>query len=203
MPELRRSLFLIVPLILGLVSAAFGADEVVPDAAKQKEAIQFIVTFTLLPLALYPIGLAIHLFLAGLAPNRSEDLALDIQENFWKSLLLGLANGLGLLILAGVLSKPVPAAAALAGLALCLFVVCGLHGAARSVGTRILERVAHKSPPNPIIALALGWFVVLYVSCVPVVGWMFGLSWILRGIGGVVLQVAGRRAPISSELDEA
>jgi hypothetical protein len=160
---------------------------------KQDQIAVLIISMTLVPLALFPIGFAIHMVLASLAPLRSEGLSLDLQDHYWKTLLLGLTNFAALFILAGVLGKRAPALGGLFSLTFLAFAILGLHGIVRSLGDWILERCARVGPaPSPMKSLALGWFVFLYVTCIPILGWVMGCYWITRGMGGVVLQLAGR-----------
>jgi hypothetical protein len=161
---------------------------------KKDQVVGLLLSMTLLPLALYPIGLACHLILASLAPYRSEGLSLDLQDHYWKTLLLGLCNAVALIILAGVFQKRAPGLASLCSLALLSFMILGLHGIVRSTGDWILENCARLGPTTHALkSIAVGWFVILYVSCIPLIGWFLGCYWIVRGIGGVVLQIAGRR----------
>lgn len=185
-----------MPKILGF--ALFLSLSFIMDPAfagdKKKEAEGLIFTMTLLPLALYPIGLAIHLVLASLAPLRSEGLSLDLQDHYWKSLLLGLSNSAALFILVGVFSKRAPGLGGLCFVIFALFAFLGLHGIVRSIGEWVLERCfAPTAAPTPFKTIAVGWFVYLYVTCIPIAGWFLGCYWIVRGIGGVVLQLSGRR----------
>ncbi|MDF1662334.1 MAG: hypothetical protein P1V97_11210 [Planctomycetota bacterium] len=185
-----------MPKLLGLalfLSISFAMDPAFAGD-KKKEVEGLIFTMTLLPLALYPIGLAIHLVLASLAPLRSEGLALDLQDHYWKSLLLGLSNSAALFILVGVFSKRAPGLGALCFFIFMLFAFLGLHGIVRSIGEWVLERCFSPSAtPTPFKTIAVGWFVYLYVTCIPIAGWFLGCYWIARGIGGVVLQLSGRR----------
>lgn len=185
-----------MPKVLGL--ALFLTISLVMDPAfagnKKKEVEGLIFTMTLLPLALYPIGLALHLVIASLAPLRSEGLALDLQDHYWKTLLLGLSNSAALFILVGVFSQRAPGLGGLCFFTFMVFALLGLHGIVRCIGEWVLERCfSPTATPTPFKTIAVGWFVYLYVTCIPIAGWFFGCYWIVRGIGGVVLQLSGRR----------
>lgn len=177
----------VMPLLLVALAAGTAF------AGGKDDARGFVISITLLPLALFPLGLAWNLLALMIAPIRSEDLALDINEHRWKTLFLGLANIVALLVLFGAFEKRVPLLAGLVFLTFISLALAGAHGAARAVGETLLERAGVISG-SPLKALAIGWFVVVYVSCVPVIGWFIGAVWLLRGVGGVILQVAGKRS---------
>jgi len=178
-------LLLTLSLCLGLTPLAW--------AGGKKDA-QLVVAFlTLIPLALIPLGLACHWLILSLAPQRSRDLAQDLEDHYWKTLLLGIANGGILFVLAGVAAKGAPPVAFLSSLLLTVMTLLGLHGVARNLGDRLLRQGPQSKPPHPMRALAAGWFVLAYVGCLPFIGWGLAFWWSARGIGGVVLQIAGGR----------
>lgn len=169
-----------------------------PDLAfagkKEREAAGFLISITLLPLGLYPLGLAWHLMIASLMPQRSQGLSLDLEEHYWKTTLLGLSNCLALFILMGVFGDRAPGLSGLCLLTLLILAGLGIHGIVRGTGEWVLERCGSiTGEVTPMKALAVGWFVCVYVACVPVIGWFIGAYWTVRGIGGVILQLAGQR----------
>src|SRR5690606_408318 len=123
----------------------------------------------------------------------SEELSLDLQDQYWRSLLLGCCNSAALLIFMGVFAQRIPALSGLCFVVAATLVILGLHGIIRSTGEWVYERCFGKVP-NPGWALALGCFVCLYVACIPVIGWLIALFWSVRGLGGVILQIASNKS---------
>ena len=179
---------LLAALFLLLVAASPAlADQ--PDPSDQEKNKQFVALcggcLTVIPLVLVPLGLAFHLLLRALAPRRTRLLLLQADGGRARTFALGLANALVLAVI-GTAAQHLHAA--LVGLVVTLafwgLAFVGSHGLAASLGGRITGN------PNPEVKeLALGWFVLVYVGCFPIVGWMAAAYWTCRAIGTAVLGI--------------
>jgi hypothetical protein len=181
---------------LAALAIVFSLGDFALAANKREEALRLLVAVTLIPLAIYPLGLAVHLFLVSLAPQRSAELALDLREHRWKTFFLGLCNGFALFILLAVLGERFPLLAGVVFLASLAILLGALHGLARGLGEWVCER-AELGKITAWKSLAIGWFVTLFISAIPIAGWIWGAYWLTRGIGAVILQISGRRSPDS------
>ena len=145
-----------------------------------------LLCITLVPLALVPLGLAFHFLLRALAPRRARLLVLNAESGRARTFFLGLANTfvLGLLFLvAGHVHAPV--VGLIASLLFWSLAFVGSHGLAGALGMKITGAVTVE--PRE---LALGWFVLVYVACLPFLGWTLALYGVCRAIGTTVVSLA-------------
>jgi hypothetical protein len=157
----------------------------------------FLLSVTLIPLALVPLGLAFHLLFRALAPRRTRQLADAVETRGTLALVLGFVNFLVLALIFVAAQHHAPGVAGTAYLVFVLLAALGSHGIACSLGARVLGSPA---PGTGLRELAVGWFVMSYVSWFPIVGWCFGLYWAFRGTGALILSVF---APEASGEDDA
>ena len=144
-----------------------------------------LLDMTIVPLALFLLGLAFHLFLRAFAPRTARILVLNADAGRAKTCILGLMNALVLMLVGFVAAQHQAWLVWLvATFIFCALSFVGMHGLATSIGARITG-----SPSPDLKELALGWFVMSYVGCFPIVGWCLGFYWECRGIGAALLAI--------------
>ncbi len=171
-------------LLPALAVLALTTPALAGDAEKDKGFVGVcLLDMTVVPLALFLLGLAFHLFLRAFAPRTARILVLNADAGRAKTFILGLMNAVVLMLVGFVAAQH---QAWLVWL-VATFIFCGLafvgsHGLASSIGSRITG-----SPTADLKELALGWFVMSYVGCFPIVGWCLGFYWECRGIGAALI----------------
>ncbi|MCO5165984.1 MAG: hypothetical protein M9894_06405 [Planctomycetes bacterium] len=145
----------------------------------------------------YPLGLAVHLLVLAFAPRRGAGLVEQAEAHRWKTLLLGAAHAAFLLLVLAAAAGRAPGLAALVVALWGLVVLVGLHGVARAIGARVLDESGGAGGAHEVRALAVGWFVVVFASAFPGLGWLLFPYWALRATGAAVLAVfsPGAAAP--------
>ncbi len=156
-------------------------------AGKGDAAGALIVIPPLAALAVYPLGLAVHLLLLATLPGRGRTLVAQARRPRTKGLVLGAINSAFLLFFAVAIAKPAPPLALLIVLVWLAVALIGSHGLARVVGAAALGRRAADGPPADVKDLAVGWFVLVFAAALPLVGWVLAAYWSVRAVGGVVL----------------
>jgi hypothetical protein len=167
--------------------------------AEEKNSAAFLVgCVTVVPLALVPLGLAFHLLFRAVFPRRMRRIVHATETLPARASILGFVNALVLaLVFAGTAERAPPVAHA-AFLAFVLLSFVGSHGVARALGARALGAPAAESlgaARSEIRELAVGWFVIAYVGCFPVIGWVLGVFWLVRGLGALVLSLGAKVDP--------
>lgn len=199
----RRATSLLLPALLWLVPAAappVRADE--PAAERQHEggggkkadeaALLLLGPAVLGLLFTFPVGLAAQCLILAHAPRRGLPLVHRLEAHRWKTLLLGLANTLFLGVVFLATQQHLKAIAVLALVLWWALAFVGCHGIARAIGARVLGHDPALPPgaPADLKALAVGWFVLVFASALPVIGpLVIGPYWCIRGAGGVILAV--------------
>jgi hypothetical protein len=182
---MRRLTFILLGalLVLGAATPALANDE----HDKQVFAV-YVGCLTVLPLALFPLGLAFLLLLRALAPGRARLLVLQAESGRIRTFVVGFANVavLTLLAIAGQHFQ-MPFVVVLAWLACTALVFLGSYGLAGGLGMRITGSVS-----VDVKELALGWFVLCYVGCFPIIGWGLAAYGASRAIGAGLLALVAR-----------
>lgn len=171
----------LLPLLLVLAAAA----PALAGDGKKDEVGALLFGPWLLGLMAYPVGLALHCLILSHAPRRGAGLVHKVETYRGRTIALGLLNTL---FLGLVFAATVHGAPALALLVACLWwtlALVGSHGVARSIGARILDEPADGK--HELRGLAAGWFVMVFASALPGLGWLLALYWAVRSTGGVVL----------------
>lgn len=182
----------VVPALLGvalLAGPALGAE---PD--RDGGAGALLVGPFLAAVVAYPLGLAVHCLVLAHAPRRGAGLVEQAEAHRWKSLLLGAAHAVFLLLALAAAGGRAPGLAALVASLWALAALVGAHGLARALGARVLDDRA-----SELGALAVGWFVIVFASALPGLGWFLGVYWGLRATGAVVLALFAPAAPAAPD----
>lgn len=145
----------------------------------------------------YPLGLALHCLVLAHAPRRGAGLVEQAEAHRWKSLLLGAAHAVFLLLALAAAGGRAPGLAALIASLWALAALVGAHGLARALGARVLDVRASglDDRGSELGALAVGWFVIVFASALPGLGWFLGVYWGLRATGAAVLALFAPAAP--------
>ncbi|MBX3467726.1 MAG: hypothetical protein KF878_12645 [Planctomycetes bacterium] len=182
----------VVPALLGvalLAAPALGAE---PD--RDGGAGALLVGPFLAAVVAYPLGLAVHCLVLAHAPRRGAGLVEQAEAHRWKSLLLGAAHAVFLLLALAAAGGRAPGLAALVASLWALAALVGAHGLARALGARVLDDRA-----SELGALAVGWFVIVFASALPGLGWFLGVYWGLRATGAAVLALFAPAAPAAPD----
>ncbi len=163
--------------LLGLASPAHAAPR---DAGAVLVAPFFAALFA------YPLGLAVHCLILAYAPRRGVGLVHNVEAHRWKTLVLGLAHTAFLLLVFAAAAEHAPALAALVLTLWCMLALVGTFGLARSIGARVLGANVGAGDDD-LKALAVGWFVLVFASAFPGLGWLLWAYWAVRATGGVIL----------------
>jgi len=164
----------------------------VADAApKRNQTYGLLISCTLVPLFLTPLALACHWLVAARWSSFSARVSESLTSHPWRCLLLGVVNGSALLLLANIVGRRSAAGGALLLTVFAGLAMLGSHGAVRALGDRVSRRL-EGGEPSTLRALAIGCFVLVYGSAVPLFGWLFGLYWLLLGLGACSLQALRR-----------
>jgi len=188
---MRRALAALAPLLLVL---AVASPALAGDPEQDKRFVALCGgCLTVVPLALTPLGLAFLLLLRALAPRRARLLVLQAESGRVRTFVVGLANVIVLSLL-GVAAQHfhAPVVALLAWLLFVALVCLGSYGLAGGLGMRITGSVSVE--PRE---LALGWFVLCYVGCFPLIGWTLALYGACRAIGAGLLALVARDDGVS------
>lgn len=174
--------------------AALAPRLALADEGEKNPAAFVLLSVTLVPLALVPLGLAFHLLLRALFPRRLRRVVHAIETRRMRAAAVGFLNALvlGLVVLGTGQKAPAIAHATLLALVTLSFV--GLHGVARALGARALGATGAEpmgAARSELRELAVGWFVVSYVSCFPGLGWVLGAWWAVLGLGAFVVSLGG------------
>jgi hypothetical protein len=170
--------------MLAVLVAATPALAGTPEQDKQFVA-WCIADMTIIPLALFPLGLAFHLFLRAMAPRMTRHLVLNADAGRLKTFFLGLMNALILIVIAfAALHFQAHLVWLLAVFVYCALAFVGSHGLASSLGAKITG-----SPAPDLKELALGWFVLVYLGLFPIVGWCLAFYWECRCMGSALLAI--------------
>ena len=140
----------------------------------------------LLALVLFPVGLAVHGLLLTRLPRRGLGLV-EKERQRVKTIVLGLLDTGFFWFVALAAAKPAPALAALSLLLWSGLALVGSYGLARALGARLLGSEQPSGAPRDLLELALGWFVIVFATALPLVGPLLGLYWAIRGAGLTVL----------------
>ncbi len=182
-----KKLRLALPALLGLLLLAAP---VLAEEPSQHEKDKGFVALcfgcvTLIPFVYATVGFAFHLLLRAFAPRKTRLALFHADGGRARTFLLGAANTFVLLLLSAAAAHlGVHVLAALPLLALNGLALLGSHGLAASLGARITGSAAPE-----LKELALGWFVLCYVGCFPLLGWAVASFWICRSVGVGVLSV--------------
>lgn len=182
---MRRVFFGLLAALLPLLAAT-------PAFADQEQDKHFVAIclgcLTVVPLGLFPLGLAFLLLFRALAPRRARLLVLQAESGRIRTFIVGAANVtvLALVAIAGQ-HFHAPMVIMLAWLACGGLVFLGSYGLAGGLGMRITGGVT-----VDLKELALGWFVLCYVGCFPLVGWCLALYGGCRAVGAGLLALVAR-----------
>lgn len=172
------------PLVAVLALAALLGLASPAHAAPKDAGALLVLPFATAVMA-YPLGLAVHCLILAFAPRRGAGLVHGIEAHRWKTLVLGLAHTVFLLLICAAAGERAPALAALVLSLWCMLALVGTFGLARSIGARVLDVPSQGS--HELRTLAVGWFVLCFVSAFPGLGWLLWIYWALRATGGVIL----------------
>lgn len=164
--------------VLGLASPALANP-------KEAGALLFAPLFT--AVLAYPLGLAVHCLIMAFAPRRGLNLVHKVEAHRWKTLILGAAHSAFLFLVFAAAAEHAPGLAALVFALWGMLALVGMYGLARSIGARVLDVPTHGQGQHELKALAIGWFVILFASAFPGLGWLLGTYWSIRATGAVVL----------------
>jgi hypothetical protein len=147
----------------------------------------------------FPVGLALHYLIYAYAPRRGAGLVSSYRNHRVKTIVLGIANTIFLLLVALTLKKPAAPLAALAVLLGFALALVGSYGVACTLGSRILDREG----PGDVKSIALGWFTAVFAFGIPGLGRLLWLYWAIRGTGAVVLTLFSIPAQPDADPDDA
>lgn len=165
-----------------------------PALANPKEAGAALFVPVLLALVAYPLGLAVHCLILAFAPRRGVGLVHKVEAHRWKTIVLGLAHSGFLFLVFAAAAERAPGVALLVFSLWSMLALVGLYGVARSIGARVLD-VPSLEGPGELKALAVGWFVIVFASAFPGLGWLLGTYWSIRGTGAVILTLFSVQEP--------
>jgi hypothetical protein len=176
------------PVALALLLVLAATPAFAESEHDKQAAALYLGCLTVVPLALFPLGLSFLLLFRALAPRRARLLVLQAESGRIRTFVVGFLNVvvLGLLAVAGQHFHP-PFAGVLAVLTCALLVFLGSYGLAGGLGMRITGAVT-----VDVKELALGWFVLCYVGCFPIVGWCLACYGACRAIGAGLLALVAR-----------
>lgn len=157
----------------------------------------FVIAPWVMAIIAFPVGLAAHCLILAHAPRRGLSLV-HLEAHRWKTLVLGGANTLFLLVVFAATAQHAQPIAALALFLWWALAFVGCHGIARAIGARVLGYDSHPGAPGDLRALAVGWFVITFAGALPGIGWLLGTYWCLRGTGSVILAVFSVPEPSES-----
>lgn len=173
------------PHLVALLALAAVLGLTPPALAAPKDAGALLVVPLLMALVAYPLGLAVHCLILAFAPRRGAGLLHNVEAHRWKTLVLGLAHTAFLFLVFAAAAEHAPALAALVFALWSMLALVGTFGLARSIGARVLDVPAQG--PQELKALALGWFVLVFASAFPGLGWLLCAYWSIRATGVVIL----------------
>lgn len=165
-------------VVLGLAS---------PALASPKEAGALLLAPLFTAVLAYPLGLAVHCLIMAFAPRRGLNLVHQVEAHRWKTLILGAAHSAFLFLVFAAAAERAPGFAALVVALWTMLALVGMYGLARSIGARVLDLPSHERGQHELKALAIGWFVILFASAFPGLGWLLGTYWAIRATGAVIL----------------
>lgn len=171
----------LLPLLLVLAAAcpALAGD------GKKDEVGALLFGPWLLGLVAFPVGLALHCLILAHAPRRGAGLVHKVETYRGRTIALGLLNTLFLGLVFIATAQAVPALGLLVGCLWWTLALVGSHGIARSIGARVLDEPTDGK--HEVRGLAVGWFVMVFASALPGLGWLLATYWSIRATGGVVL----------------
>lgn len=175
------------PLSLALAALALLAAPGTAWAAEGDRAGALLFGPALLALPVFAIGLAAHLLLVAVAPERGRSLVAQAERPRGRLLVLGLVDTLFLWFVALAIAKPAPAISGLVLLIWLGLAFVGSHGLARALGARVLGRDPRAPAPEDVRQLAVGWFVLTFAAALPLVGLLLAAYWSVRATGAVLL----------------
>lgn len=185
-PRARR----LIPLLA--LAAVLGLTT--PALANPKEAGAALFLPVLLAVVAYPLGLAVHCLILAFAPRRGVSLVHKVEAHRWKTIILGLAHSGFLFLVLAAASEHAPAVAILVFSLWSMLALVGMFGLSRSIGARVLD-IPSLEGPGELKALAVGWFVIVFASAFPGLGWLLWLYWSIRATGAVVLTLFSVQEP--------
>lgn len=156
-----------------------------PAHAAPKDAGAVLLLPFATALVAYPLGLAVHCLILAFAPRRGAGLVHNVEAHRWKTLVLGLAHTAFLFLVFAAAAEHAPALAALVFSLWSMLALVGMFGLARSIGARVLDVPAQGA--HELKGLAIGWFVIVFASAFPGLGWLLWTYWAIRATGGVIL----------------
>lgn len=168
-----------------------------PDEERRR-SIGFLVFLTLAPIIIFLSGLGLHLLLLANFPAFSRRVALTVMATPLTNLFVGGVTLVGLLLVASAVGQGTEILSAVVMLLIFTITVGGLHGTARNLGNRLTLSSADNPWSEPA-RLALGWFVVSFVSVIPVFGWICCAYWIISASGALILTMVIRNRPVIAD----
>lgn len=182
----RLALALLLPLLLCLAAP--------PAAASDREHLLKQITGHVAGLA-YVAGvawialacLALSVWVASLLPRRSERMRLALRRHPVGAFLLGAFNLFFLVLIFLLLAQhpPTRGAAIVPGAAALLVALCGIYAKGLDLGDRVLAAAGR--PSTPVLALAVGQPVLVFIAGIPVLGWLLAAYFCASGFGGAMI----------------
>lgn len=148
----------------------------------------FVATLILLAGGMVLAWQCLAMALFPVLVDRARDAARDRP---WLSIMLGIPNAGGLVLVAGVGAALQGAGVLLSLVATAAFfgmAVVGLAGRAQTLGSRL---VSPERADSRLATLTVGWAVMLGVAAVPFVGWVVGIWWLVGALGSTAVAVLG------------
>lgn len=189
------------PLLVLAMALAAVLGLAAPAHAAPKDAGAVLLVPLLAAVVSYPLGLAVHCLILAFAPRRGAGLVHNVEAHRWKTLVLGLAHSAFLFLVFAAAAEHAPALAALVFSLWCMLALVGMFGLARSIGARVLDLPAQG--PHELRTLAIGWFVIVFASAFPGLGWLLCTYWAIRATGAVVLTLFSVPPGPGSDPDDA
>jgi len=190
---IRKVTFLIIVAAFSLLLAS---DTAYADDLSNQHKINAVFTLSvagaiLVSIFVVALGvLAFQLLFMMAFPSYSRRLSVAARRMPGRAALLGLVNLLFLFFCFAVTSEKLPFLAGLFFIAFILVISIGLLGQARNLGRSILRKEDDNG--SDIGAVAIGFFVIVFLNVIPVFGLLFTLYNVLTGAGAFVLAFVQR-----------
>ena len=177
--------------------AAEGTEGSATPEAEERRGLALLVLLVATPIVVFLSGLSLQLLLLANFPAFSRRAAITVIATPLTNLFVGGITLIGLLMVASAAEQGSELLGGVAMLLSFTIAVGGLHGTARNLGFRLTLSSADQPWSEPA-RLALGWFVISFVSVIPVFGWICCAYWLISASGALVLTMAVRTDPASA-----